>query len=245
MKLLALDTACSSCSVAIWDDGAIAAARTEIMKQGHAEALLPMVLEIVRDASVPFAALDLVAVTLGPGSFTGLRTGLAAAKGIALAHDLPIVGVTSLEAVAHAAAHAARLAASPQSASLPITAVLETRRGSVYLQSFAADGTKLNDPCSVTLEDAVAAMPENGTVLAGDAASRIVLAMGISGNTENIMLIDTITGPDARIVAEIAAGRWAAGDDAGMTNNRARPLVPLYVQPPEAKRPVNGGRLRS
>lgn len=237
MKLLALDTACSACSVAIWVDGAIVASRTAVMKQGHAEALLPMVLEVIGVSSVPFAALDLVAVTLGPGSFTGLRTGLAAAKGIALAHDLPIVGVTSLEAVALAA----RLAVPQDLSHLPLTVALETRRGSVYLQSFAADGTPLSDPCSVTLDDAMDALPETGAVLAGDAASRIVLAMSTAEKSENVLLIDSVTGPDARYVAEVAADRWAAG----AVEKSRHPLVPLYIQAPEAKRPVAGGRLRS
>lgn len=241
MKLLALDTACSACSVAIWVDGFIVASQTAAMKRGHAEALLPMVLDVIGVSSIRFRDLDLVAVTLGPGSFTGLRTGLATAKGIALAHDLPIVGVTTLEAVALAT----RLAAPQDLAHLPLTVALETRRRSVFLQSFSADRTPLNDPCSVTLEEAVEALPENGTVLAGDASSRIALAMDTSEQNKNVFLIDSVTGPDAQFVAQIAADRWINGGADGVADKSAHPLVPLYVQAPEARRPVAGGRLRS
>ena len=232
---------CSACSVAVWADGVIAASQTATMKQGHAEALLPMVLEVMGEASVPFSDLDFVAVTLGPGSFTGLRTGLAAAKGIALAHDLPIVGVTSLEAVALAA----RLAA-PQDLPYPsLSVALETRRQSVFFQTFGPDRTPLSEPAAMTLEEAVEALPKSGTVLAGDAASRIVVAMEQSEKNRNVLVIDAVTGPDARYVAEIAAARWVEGGAGNRVDKSGRPVVPLYVQPPEAKRPAAGGRLRS
>jgi tRNA threonylcarbamoyladenosine biosynthesis protein TsaB len=241
MKLLALDTACSACSVAVRADGAIIASRAVAMRQDHAEALVPMVIDVMGEASVSFGDLDVVAVTLGPGSFTGLRTGMAAAKGFALAYDLPIVGVTSLEAVALAAWQAA-----PRELPFPsLTVALETRRQSVFLQSFDPDRTPLNEPVAVTLEEAVEALPKNGTVLAGDAASRIVLAMDEGIKKKNVLLIDSVTGPDARYVAEIAAGRWVEGGTGDVAGKPGRSVAPLYVQPPEAKRPVAGGRLRS
>ena len=81
MKILALDTATSSCSVAIWAD-AVKAARATAMERGHAEALMTMVVEAMAEAGVAFPDIDLVAVTVGPGSFTGLRIGLAAARGM-------------------------------------------------------------------------------------------------------------------------------------------------------------------
>lgn len=237
MRVLALDTACSACSAAMWADGAIIASRTAEMTRGHTEVLIPMVLDVVSAGPIPFAALDLVAVTLGPGSFTGLRTGLAAAKGIALAHDLPLIGITSLEAVALAARrHAPR-----ETDQLPLVVVLETRRGSVYLQKFAADMTPLNDPCSTMPEEVVNDLPKNGSLLAGDAACRIVAFMGAAAREKGVTLIDTVKGPDAGYVAEIAAGRW----DGGIAHDPERALTPLYVQAPEARRPRAGGRLRS
>ena len=84
-------------------------------------------------------------------------------------------------------------------------------------------------------------LPKNGAVLAGDAASRIVSAMGLRVKDQKIALMETVTGPDARYVAEIAAGRWVDGG----APVAAGSLAPLYVQAPEAKRPIAGGRLRS
>ena len=102
MIVLAIDTACSACSAALARDGVVVAARSEAMARGHAEALMPMVQAVMAEARIAWADLELVAVTNGPGSFTGLRTGLAAARGIALAQGIPVAGVTTLEAVAAA-----------------------------------------------------------------------------------------------------------------------------------------------
>ncbi|MCH7931874.1 MAG: tRNA (adenosine(37)-N6)-threonylcarbamoyltransferase complex dimerization subunit type 1 TsaB, partial [Proteobacteria bacterium] len=94
MNVLALDTATAACSVALWSDGTVLAQRFATMARGHAEALMPMVEAVMAEAGLAFADLDLVATTVGPGTFTGLRVGLAAARGLALAGGLPIVGVT-------------------------------------------------------------------------------------------------------------------------------------------------------
>lgn len=236
MKVLALDTACAACSAAVWHDGAITGSRMAPMSRGHAEALLPMVLDVMGASSTSFSALDIIAVTLGPGSFTGLRTGLAAAKGFALAHDLPIVGVTSLEAVALAAE---RLSP-PEARGLPIYVVLETRRGSVYLQRFASDLAPLDAPCVAALDDVVDTFPAGGVVLAGDAASRIVLDMDVAVRERGVKVIEAVKGPDAKFVAEISAGRCA---DGGVDEDTGA-LTPLYIQEPEARRPIAGGRLR-
>ena len=101
MKVLALDTATASCSVAVMCDGDIRARQFTTMDRGQAEALMPMVEWAMAEARLDFRNLDLVATTVGPGSFTGLRVGLAAARGLALAARLPIVGVTTLEALVH------------------------------------------------------------------------------------------------------------------------------------------------
>jgi tRNA threonylcarbamoyladenosine biosynthesis protein TsaB len=237
MTVLAFDTACSACSAALWADGAIVASRTLPMNRGHAEALLPMILDIMSTASIAFSDLGVVAVTLGPGSFTGLRTGLATAKGIALAHDLPLVGVNTLEAVALAA----QRSTPPENDQPTVTVVLENRRGGVYLQSFGADLTPLGEPCSASMEEVPDILPKNGTLLAGDAARRIVSALSDTLGQRGISLVETVTEPDAVFVAELAARRLAEGTG----NIKARGLTPLYIQAPEAKRPIAGGRLRS
>ena len=100
MIVLALDTTLAACSVAVVEDGRVLAARSEPMLRGHQERLAPLVAEAMAEAGVGFAALDRVGVTVGPGSFTGLRVGLAFAKGLSVALSIPCVGVGTLEALA-------------------------------------------------------------------------------------------------------------------------------------------------
>ncbi len=101
MKILALDSATGACSVALWHDGAILARRFAVMDRGQSEVLIPMVREVLAEAGADFPSIDVFGVTVGPGAFTGLRIGLAAARGMALASGRPLVGVSTFEAVAH------------------------------------------------------------------------------------------------------------------------------------------------
>src|SRR5882672_12886814 len=102
MLILAIDTALEACAAAVLDTDAnkLIARESQAMKRGHAEALMPLIARVMKEAGLPFAALDRIAVTTGPGSFTGLRVGLSAARGIALAAAKPAVGVTTLAAYA-------------------------------------------------------------------------------------------------------------------------------------------------
>lgn len=231
MKLVAMDTACGACSAAVWGGGVIAA-RSRAMRQGHVEALLPMIQEVVAESGVAWGELDLIAVTIGPGSFTGLRTGLAAARGLALALDRPLAGVTTLEAVA-AAARAASGEAGPATA---ILAAIETRRADLYVQCFSAAGEPLAAPRAMAPEAAAALAGARPTALAGDGAGR-VLAAWRADPAGGAPVIVSAAGPDAAVVAEIAAARGAA-------RAKGEPVAPLYLHPPEAKRPAAGGRLR-
>ena len=103
MRVLAIDTALAACSAAVLDtehNGGIVASESLPMVRGHAEALLPLLRRVMQAAGLTFPAIDRIAVTTGPGSFTGLRVGIAAARGIALAADKPAVGVSTLSAYA-------------------------------------------------------------------------------------------------------------------------------------------------
>src|SRR6185312_7675804 len=148
MIVLGLDTALAACSVAVTRDGEVLAAMSEPMLRGHQERLAPMVEAVMRAAALPFAALDRVGVTVGPGSFTGLRVGLAFAKGLGLALGKPCVGVGTLEA----------LAASEPGPGLTAT-VIDARRGQVYLQAFA-DGAAVMAPDALPVETAAARLAE-------------------------------------------------------------------------------------
>ena len=100
MRVLAIDTALEACAAAVLDteSAGIMAHESLAMQRGHAEALMPLIKRVMDRAGLAYAALDRVAVTIGPGSFTGLRVGIAAARGIALAAGKPAVGLSTLAA---------------------------------------------------------------------------------------------------------------------------------------------------
>ena len=235
MKLLAIDAACSACSAALWSDGSVIASCFMPMERGQAESLLPMIVTVMNDGGCNFGEIDVVAVTVGPGSFTGLRTGLAAARGIAVARGLPVVGVTTLETVALAARRLAPGCANE----LPVTVVLDTRRADLYVQRFGVDLAPLSAPSTALPEAVVVELPEKGVLLAGDAVPRI-LALLRPGRSGSVVVAENTTVPDAVYVAEIGANRIVA-DRVG---EGMIPAAPLYLRPPEARYPVAGGRLR-
>src|SRR6478735_11183374 len=140
MRVLAIDTALEACSVAVLDT-----ARADLrvqeslpMQRGHAEALMPLIARILQSAQLDFADFDRIAVTTGPGSFTGLRVGIAAARGIALAAGKPAFGLTTLAAYA-----APYIAADDKTA---VAVAIDARHQHVYLQVFGAGGRTLVAP---------------------------------------------------------------------------------------------------
>ncbi len=141
MLILAIDTALDSCAAAVLDTDAnrLVACESVDMKRGHAEALMPLLDRVMKVAGLAFTALDRIAVTTGPGSFTGLRVGLSAARGLALAADKPVVGVTTLSA------YAAPLVSENQAP--PVISVIDARHDQVYLQAVSGAGETLIRPC--------------------------------------------------------------------------------------------------
>ncbi len=233
MIVLAVDTATTGCSVAVWRDGATLAHESLAMTRGHAEALLPAVARALAVAGIGARDVELFAVTVGPGAFTGLRVGLAAARGLALAAARPCVGVTTLEAVAAAVPAAER-------AGRTVVVALETRRDDLFVQLFAADGAPLTEPAVMAAADVGGTLPAGPVVVAGDGASpvaRALAAQALAGLAD-VAVASSGAAPDARIVAAIAAARRTAGQDAG------RPPDPLYLRPPAVTRPLAGGRRR-
>ena len=223
-----MDAATNACSVALWRDGAILGHELVPMIRGHAEALVPMVMRVMAAAGANFADLDRVAVTVGPGAFTGVRIGLAAARGLALAAKLPLVGVTTLEALARATDPAARHGAR-------VLAVVDAKRADVYVQMFDAELAPVSAPQALVPDDLPAFLGNvaEPLLLAGDGAERVRPALADAG-------IEAIADagapwPDAAVVAAIAAGREVPAD---------RGPAPLYLRPPQASRPAHGGRLR-
>lgn len=243
--LLAIDTATDACSVAVLAEDAVAAHRSALMARGHAEALMPMVVETLAAAGLGFADLGAVGVTVGPGAFTGLRIGLSAARGISLAAGIPVLGATTLEVLAHGVPEAERAGAS-------IVAVIESKRADLYVQAFGADLGPLGEPAALMPDDLAQALPDGRLVLAGDGAARASEALqgealqgeALTAGTgaDRISLSASGPHPDARVLAALIAARL--GELGAGLDDLAAP-EPLYLRPPDAKRPAGGGRLRS
>ena len=214
-------------------DGRIAARRCEPMSRGQSERLIPMVREVLSEAGADFPDLDLLAVTTGPGAFTGLRIGLAAARGMALAGDLACFGVTTLDAVAAGVSETERQKAN-------VLVVLDSKRAEVYAQAFRSDLRPLSEAQALMPAD-LAALTANGegdanrVLVAGDGAGKVIQALKDKGIEA---VLSTAPGvPDAATVAVIAAERWSS-------DQPAEPLRPLYLRPPDAKASKNGGGIR-
>jgi tRNA threonylcarbamoyladenosine biosynthesis protein TsaB len=158
VRVLAFDSCLGACSAALLDERSVLAARYEEMPRGQAERLVPMVEEVRAEAGLAWSAIDLICVTIGPGSFTGVRIGLAAAQGFALVADLPILGLTTLEALAGAAPP-----------DRPVLAAIDARRGQLYAQPFAPGLRPLAPPQALSPEQAAALAPPGAVVLGSGA----------------------------------------------------------------------------
>lgn len=220
MRVLAIDAALAACSAAVLADGEIVAHRFEAMARGHAERLLPMVREVMAAAALGFEALDLIAVTIGPGHFTGLRVGLAAAQGLSLALGRPLAGVTTLEAVASAAGEDG-----------PLAVALESKRADLYLQIFS-NGRAVIDPTARTAEQLVdLPWPPGVIAIAGDGAPRLASILAAAGRQTRVV---GPLGPDAAAVARLAAMRHGTP--------AAAAAEPLYLRPPDVTPPKSVAR---
>lgn len=166
MIVLGLDTCLGACAAAVVADGRVLAARSEPMSRGHQERLAPLVREVMMDAGVGFPELERIGVTVGPGSFTGLRVGLAFAKGLGAALGAPVSGVGTLAALAEPVAGR-------------VIAAIDAKRGQVYLQAFA-DAEPVGAPDVLPLETAFARVAEFGSlglpVLVGPGAALLAEA---------------------------------------------------------------------
>jgi tRNA threonylcarbamoyladenosine biosynthesis protein TsaB len=222
MKVLAFDSSGAACSAAIRDGkGRLLAHRFEPLARGHAERLMPMLRDVMTVAGVAFSGLDLIAVTIGPGSFTGIRVGLAAARGLALASALPLLGVTAFEAIVAAVPPAERRGGA-------LIVAIDSRRDDLFIQSFPADGAAVSAPAALAPAALAAAVPAGDLLLAGDGAARARDALAALGRSARLARADG--PPDAADIAALALARWQPG------TLPALPL-PLYLRPPDVTMP--------
>jgi tRNA threonylcarbamoyladenosine biosynthesis protein TsaB len=219
--VLALDSAGSSCSAVVAAGEVIISAKRVATEHGQTERLLPMVDAVMRDARLAASALDIIGTTIGPGSFTGIRVGLAAAHGIALATHAQLIGVTGFEAVAAQLAHSAH---DPCAGFLLIA--LESRREELYIQVLDPERSPLGDPVAVmpaSLDEALA--PIIGAaplVIAGDAAPR---ASRMLSRCPGSIVIEG-SAPNAIGVSQAVLRRWRLG-------RRSPDALPLYLRSPD------------
>lgn len=209
MIVLALDTAGVDCSAALHDSesGRTLAVVTDMIGKGHAERLMAAIDETLGRASLELQDIGRIAVVVGPGSFTGIRVGVAAARGLALALGIPSVGVTTLETLA------AKKLDSPSNR--PLLVAMDAKRNELYVQTFAADGTPLSAPAALSPEDASALAASMSADIAGSGHALL------RGEVNS-------AGPDRFDIATVARLGAAKVVDA------SRPK-PLYLRGPDAK----------
>jgi tRNA threonylcarbamoyladenosine biosynthesis protein TsaB len=217
MLILAIDTALDACAAAVLDTGSsrLIARESQPMKRGHAEALMPLIARVMKEAGLPFAALDRVAVTAGPGSFTGLRVGLSAARGIALATGKAVVGLTTLSA------YAAPVVS--ESGEQPVITAIDARHDHVYFQAVNGDGSGLVTPQVAPIAEVLAAWRFGPPRLVGNAAQ--ILADRWPADAPPPVKVDAQGAPDIAWVAWLGAA----------VNPNAAPARPFYLRAPDAK----------
>jgi tRNA threonylcarbamoyl adenosine modification protein YeaZ len=211
MRLLAIDTALDACSVGVAGVAGVVT-RSEVIGRGHAEVLMGLIAAALAEAGLAVSDIARIAVTVGPGSFTGLRIGIAAARGLALVTGAEVVGIGTL------AVHAEE--ARFHRGAVPVLALIAAGRGEVYGALVSPDGRE-DVPPAVASPAYFAAFADGGVVLAGSGAD---------------MVAALAPGAERRIAHRHAAPDIAALCRLGMRAPAADgPVRPVYLRPPDAK----------
>ena len=235
MNVLGLDTATTGCSAAVWSKGGIVAHRFEEMDRGQAERLNPMIGEVMADSGLAFGDLETIAVTVGPGAFTGLRIGLAAARAIGLAAPAAVVGITTFAALARAVPES-------EGAGRTLLVAVNGKRKDVFIQIFDAQRRPVGAPGSLDPGTVPGALPAGPLLIAGDGGPALRIALADcaeagDGAGARIRFSSAMGPPDA---AQVAAS--AAESHSGRPLSAALPPRPLYIRPPDAQLPGAGAR---
>ena len=229
MNILAFDTCFDGCSacVARADNDAVVdlASVRERFETGHAERLVPMIDDVMARSGMTFSALDRIAVTVGPGTFTGTRIGVAAARGLALATGISLVGASSLAVMAVGAGDALEAGdAGPGPATeFDLMIAVDARRGEVYAQLFDATGRQAKSPPQVLAVEDAARLGGSPLLIAGSGGEAVAEAARRSGRKATACLPELL--PEATALARLAVGLAATGHS----------LQPLYLRAPDAK----------
>jgi tRNA threonylcarbamoyladenosine biosynthesis protein TsaB len=222
MRILAFDTCFGACSAAILETsesgaGSCLTSLYEEMDAGHAERLMPMISEVLDRAGLSLRGVDCIGVTVGPGTFTGVRTGIAAARGLALARGLTVVGTTSLAVMGASAV--AQLGGSASEV-LPMAVCVDARRGQLYVENYPGrPDARLDEALVATAEEAVLALPDVRLAVGSGAAAFQHAARAI-GREVRIDL--PRLQPDAAYMTRLPLPKLD-------------PPRPLYLRAPDAK----------
>jgi len=219
MRILEIDTALPAISACVLDVGAESpeSIETIAMERGHAEALLPLIERVMARVEGGFASLDRVAVTVGPGSFTGLRVGIAAARAIGVACKVPVIGVSTLAALA------APLILEQKPGLVAVA--IDARHGNVYFAAFGPDGRATSAPRVLPPREAVRSLGAGPVRLAGSGAALLAIEASAAGT--EIEIAREYTGLDIVFVAKLGL----------LADPALAPPRPLYLKAPDAKLP--------
>ncbi len=236
MRILALDSSTVACSAAVWDSESspknMIAHRFEEMERGQSEALAPMVQGVLDEAGMAVRDMDFIAVTLGPGAFTGVRIGLAMAQALGLSSGVPIIGISTLQAVEQGVPAGER-----GNDDAWAVVVMDTKRGDIYTQTFNPSGAPAGEPEIIMPEDIPSLLRHvpagSPVVIVGDATERV----DPGEISQEARVLDDVCLPDAAIIAEFVGRNDAIREEAPS-------LEPIYLRPPYAKISPTGGRLR-
>ena len=231
MALLAFDVAGNACSAAVWSGGGVVSHVSEDMERGQAERLAPMLQSVMDEAALAFSQLQIIAVTLGPGSFTGIRIGLSMAKGLALATGRPLYGVTTFEL---------QMAVLPTAiwGDGPVMIVLETKRDDFYVQIYGPNRQPLGPAAAIpsrALGSYVTDLTgsEDALTLAGNGVKRALTGMDNKFGPRLYRQVSAV--PDARDLAQLVVAEAGSG-------RSPVPPNPFYLRPPDVQRPPSNQR---
>ncbi len=216
MKILAIDTALDACSAAVYDsaESRLLAILSHDMRRGHAEALIPTIADTMTAAGLDYPELDRIATTVGPGSYTGLRVGISAARGLAMATGKPCVGITTLAALC-----APLIEEDP---AVPVVAAIDARHGNIYFQMTGAGQRVLLSARHASIEDAIQMITVGLVRIVGPAAG-LLAAKWPRDSTTPPATVDTRSKPSVEWVARLAAA----------TEPVRSPAKPLYLRAPD------------
>ncbi|MGH1455561.1 MAG: tRNA (adenosine(37)-N6)-threonylcarbamoyltransferase complex dimerization subunit type 1 TsaB [Alphaproteobacteria bacterium] len=228
MLILALDSAMNGCSAGLHDFRQnIHISKNLEISRGQAEHLIPMINDVLVQSNKEYNDIEMIAVTHGPGAFTGIRIAMATAKSLGLALDIPVIGICTFDAVLHS---------SMAKKGVPIengaAVILETKRDDFYFRLYDAEQKPASEKLAISADDVLKLIMDGRPPIVGDAVNRFLTE---TQNSDNTVICDVINYPDTKSIAYIASDTHKKS-----TNT----CIPVYIRPPDACLPKNLRRIK-